>query len=90
MDVYIRQGKKVELIDINPWAEQTDPLLFSWDQLLSFRDFSFLRIESQFQVQNYSFPQYSTSRLPKDIIDVSNGVLIEEFADKFQTLLNND
>jgi D123 len=37
-DVYIPQPKekaRVWLIDINPWAPRTDPLLFSWMELLS-------------------------------------------------------
>lgn len=34
-DVYIPPPHdKVWLIDINPWAERTDPLLFSWLELL--------------------------------------------------------
>ena len=36
VDVYIPPPhKKVWLIDINPWAPRTDPLLFSWLELLS-------------------------------------------------------
>ncbi|MCJ1312022.1 hypothetical protein MMC25_005696 [Agyrium rufum] len=38
-DVYIpnpeHRDAKVWLIDINPWAERTDPLLFSWWEILS-------------------------------------------------------
>jgi len=37
-DVYVPQPKergKVWLVDINPWAERTDPLLFSWLELLT-------------------------------------------------------
>jgi D123 protein len=35
-DVYIPQPhKRVWLVDINPWARRTDPLLFSWLELLT-------------------------------------------------------
>jgi hypothetical protein len=37
-DVYVPQPKergKVWLVDINPWAARTDPLLFSWLELLT-------------------------------------------------------
>jgi hypothetical protein len=37
-DVYVPKpvpGGKVWLIDINPWAQRTDPLLFSWLELLN-------------------------------------------------------
>ena len=39
-DVYVPQVKekgRVWLVDINPWAERTDPLLFSWLELLTIR-----------------------------------------------------
>ena len=37
-DVYIPQPyKRVWLIDINPWAAKTDPLLFSWMELLTLK-----------------------------------------------------
>lgn len=38
-DVYIpAPHKRVWLIDINPWAPRTDPLLFSWLELLEMQD----------------------------------------------------
>ena len=40
-DVYIPQPEergRVWLIDIDPWAPQTDPLLFSWMEILGMRD----------------------------------------------------
>ena len=39
-DVYIpqpKEGGRVWLIDINPWAPRTDPLLFSWMEILGMR-----------------------------------------------------
>ena len=40
-DVYIPQPRergRVWLIDINPWAPRTDPLLFSWMEMLTMPD----------------------------------------------------
>jgi D123 len=37
-DVYLPEPHdRVRLIDINPWAPRTDPLLFSWVELLDFK-----------------------------------------------------
>lgn len=38
-DVYLpAPHQRVWLIDINPWAERTDPLLFSWLEILQMKD----------------------------------------------------
>lgn len=38
-DVYIpAPHQRVWLIDINPWAQRTDPLLFSWLEILRMKD----------------------------------------------------
>lgn len=38
-DVYLPQPhQRVWLIDVNPWAERTDPLLFSWLEILQMKD----------------------------------------------------
>ncbi|PKX95901.1 cell proliferation protein CDC123 [Aspergillus novofumigatus IBT 16806] len=38
-DVYIPEPhRRVWLIDINPWADRTDPLLFSWMEILQMKD----------------------------------------------------
>ena len=34
-DVYIDKQDRVWLLDFNVWGKQTDPLLFSWDELSS-------------------------------------------------------
>jgi hypothetical protein len=72
------------LIDINPWASHTDSLLFSWEELSETGTLEFRLLESQTQVLQSNGPTYSSSRLPKEVIDFSNGESIEEFAKKFQ------
>ncbi|GIJ89992.1 hypothetical protein Asppvi_008938 [Aspergillus pseudoviridinutans] len=38
-DVYVPEPhQRVWLIDINPWADRTDPLLFSWLEILQMKD----------------------------------------------------
>lgn len=32
-DVYVDAEEKVHLVDVSPWEEATDPLLFEWDEL---------------------------------------------------------
>ena len=75
----------MKLLDINPWSLQTDPLLFTWNELLDIENGPIFHIvESQDGVLNSIAPLYSSSRLPKDIIDLSNGSSIEDFSRKFQ------
>ena len=37
--------ERVWLIDVNPWAERTDPLLFSWREILEREDPPLLRVD---------------------------------------------
>jgi len=130
-DVYIpAPHKRVWLMDINPWAPRTDPLLFSWLELLEMQDppsrkgsnaddqdFGVVRLslnrttdrtlhdeqESQQQDEsdesdeeddvedelwqpefrlirnsdpeayNFNTPQYSAHKLPRDVVEASQG-----------------
>ena len=33
-DVYVDRDRKVHLLDFNPWARNTDPVMFGWDELV--------------------------------------------------------
>lgn len=47
-DVYIAPPhERVWLIDVNPWAPRTDPLLFSWLELLTMPDYSAVSVLDQ-------------------------------------------
>ncbi|TVY53295.1 Cell division cycle protein, partial [Lachnellula suecica] len=111
-DVYLPEPyDKIRLMDINPWAPRTDPLLFSWLELLTLPLPTPLmgHPDSQAQPQvasssdedtqdddvdveeipwmpemrlvrkddpaayNFSSPQYSAHKLPKDVVDASMG-----------------
>lgn len=81
-DVYIPPPhNKVWLIDINPWAPRTDPLLFSWLELLTMdeeevNDAEFVpefRLVQRDDPEAYQFAstKYSAHKLPKDVVDAS-------------------
>lgn len=80
-DVYIPPPHdRVWLIDINPWAPRTDPLLFSWLELLSIPtpddDTIFdpeFRLVKRDDPEAYQFAatKYSAHKLPKEVVDAS-------------------
>lgn len=103
-DVYIPPPHaRVWLIDINPWVSKTDPLLFSWLEILEKRggdqgetavdheqmasdnesEEDDLEEEYKFEPEfrlvnrddpeayNFSTPQFSAHKLPKDVVDAS-------------------
>ena len=38
LDVYVDADGRVWLVDLKPWATQTDPALFTWGELVSLAD----------------------------------------------------
>ncbi|OJJ69126.1 hypothetical protein ASPBRDRAFT_131995 [Aspergillus brasiliensis CBS 101740] len=98
-DVYIPPPhEKVWLIDINPWAERTDSLLFSWMEILHMKDpvddaplFPELRLIKRDDPEAYAFttPQYSAHKLPKEVVDasISGPGGMSEFLGKWQDIL---
>lgn len=147
-DVYIPPPhNRVWLIDINPWAQRTDPLLFSWLELLTMPEprerveevvripfgrpsangqahgdnqvpgnvtgaaeseesqssseseeeadeelfVSDFRLVQRDDPEAYSFntPQYSAHKLPKDVVDASQGGAgsLREFAENWKDIL---
>ncbi|EXJ83725.1 cell division cycle protein 123 [Capronia coronata CBS 617.96] len=80
-DVYIPPPHdRVWLIDINPWAPRTDPLLFSWLEILQIpepeKDTIFdpeFRLVQRDDPEAYQFAstKYSAHKLPKEVVDAS-------------------
>jgi hypothetical protein len=80
-DVYIPPPhEKVWLIDINPWAPRTDPLLFSWLEILRIpepeEDTIFdpeFRLVGRDDPEAYQFAstKYSAHKLPREVVDAS-------------------
>lgn len=79
-DVYIPPPhERIWLIDINPWAPRTDPLLFSWLELLTMDEPEDEGFEPEFRLVQRDDPEayqfaatkYSAHKLPKDVVDAS-------------------
>ncbi|PSN60283.1 D123-domain-containing protein [Corynespora cassiicola Philippines] len=89
-DVYIPPPHdRVWVMDFNPWAQRTDPLLYSWLELLEMPEPILehadddivemwrpeFRLVRRDDPEAYGFttPQYSAHKLPKDVVDASRG-----------------
>lgn len=83
-DVYLPPPhEKVWLIDINPWAPRTDPLLFSWLELLTMDvpevnddetvfepEFRLVKRDDP-EAYQFASAKYSAHKLPRDVVDAS-------------------
>jgi len=88
-DVYFtRDYVKIFLIDFNPFAPQTDSLLFDWAEILQISPNTphlplFRIIENETQAAQ-SLPRYSHNRYPRDVVGLSEGQTVASFAKEFQ------
>ncbi|GAA5921636.1 hypothetical protein JCM3775_001741 [Rhodotorula graminis] len=93
LDVYItRDASRVFIVDLNPFAPRTDPLLFTYDSLLalavsrpsspssSTEHLPELRVIASPSDSASSMPRYSHNRYPKDVVEMSEGQSVAEFA----------
>jgi hypothetical protein len=91
-DVYQNKEGCYRLIDINPFGEMTDPLLFSWDELrnwvcppqggVSPTSPQIRVIDSEGTIRPSDL---ELSRLPKDVADLKSSEGIEEFVKMFKS-----
>ncbi|TVY40191.1 Cell division cycle protein [Lachnellula subtilissima] len=128
-DVYLPEPyDRVRLMDINPWAPRTDPLLFSWLELLTMPvpaplmgvpdssenpplpqsssdedtqeedveevpwkpELRLVRKDDP-EAYNFSSPQYSAHKLPKEVVDAGMGESsMMEFAAQWKKMMNGD
>ncbi|ODQ79989.1 hypothetical protein BABINDRAFT_36160 [Babjeviella inositovora NRRL Y-12698] len=93
-DVYVpRPFDKVVLVDINPFARTTDPLLFTWYELLQKQpeadDFDYeFRLLSEANIGRFASKEHSENQVPKDIVDASlDSSRMAELAMKWQSLM---
>lgn len=90
------------LLDFNPYSHRTDSLLFSWEELqrLRFRGvvenpqdqeeidaIPILRVVESEAQASQSMPRHSHNRYPKDVVGLSDGTSIAEFAQKWRDAL---
>ncbi|KAJ8653405.1 hypothetical protein O0I10_010951 [Lichtheimia ornata] len=94
MDVYVdRPRHKVWLIDFNPFSPTTDSLLYDWTELMEFNPLNpefepeFRIIESVVDSRVCNAPRFATNMVPKDVIDLSDGRTVAEFAEEFERVM---
>ncbi|CDH58331.1 cell division cycle 123 homolog (cerevisiae) [Lichtheimia corymbifera JMRC:FSU:9682] len=94
MDVYVdRPRHKVWLIDFNPFSPTTDSLLYDWTELVEFNPLDpefepeFRIIESVVDSRVCNAPRFATNMVPKDVIDLSDGRTVAEFAEEFERVM---
>ncbi|EWC45080.1 hypothetical protein DRE_06219 [Drechslerella stenobrocha 248] len=99
-DVYIPKtlvtDARVWLVDINPYAMRTDPLTFSWTEILNM-DPNIEGFRPEFRLigrddpENYNFgsSQYSAHKLPKDVVDAgaAGPQSIAEFSSRWREIV---
>ncbi|GAA5929239.1 hypothetical protein JCM1841_004752 [Sporobolomyces salmonicolor] len=86
-DVYLtRDRSRTFLLDFNPYSPSTDPLLFSYASLLSLASSSqplpVLKLVQS--PETAAMPRYSHNRYPKDVVELSEGQSIAEFAREWE------
>ena len=88
-DIYIpRTRMRAHLIDINPFAPRTDPGLFEWDEILRMSgdgdvEVRFVKEEER----GINGIEFSAQRVPRDVVDVSQGKSVVEFAVEWEEML---
>ena len=72
---------------MNPFAPRTDPGLFEWNEILEIRDGE---VEVRFVKENerrIGGLEFSAQRVPRDVVDVSQGRGVVEFAVEWEEML---
>ncbi|KAG0365193.1 D123-domain-containing protein [Gamsiella multidivaricata] len=83
-DVYItRNRERIYVIDFNPFAQKTDPLLFEWEELLLAQERMSLRLLPSEQASQHMRQPFAFNRYPADVTDLSNGQTVADFAEAF-------
>lgn len=90
-DVYVQQSnQKVFLMDFNPFCSTTDSILYDWEELATFdldqkqAEIRLIESEQEANILSCNAPKFSTNMVPKDVVDLSNGQSIAEFAEEFE------
>ena len=85
-DVYRASSHHVILVDFNPFCRVTDPLLFSWEEIMTMSpDLSkpiFKVVENQQLIKGHP---YATNRVPQDIVNINNQQDINDFVNMFNS-----
>ncbi|KAF3925612.1 hypothetical protein ABW21_db0206038 [Orbilia brochopaga] len=99
-DIYVPKtvdtAARVWLMDINPYALRTDPLTFSWTEILNIDphaedfepEFRLIRKDDP-EAYNFSSSQYSAHKLPKEVVDAgaAGPQSIAEFSTRWREIV---
>ncbi|KAM0791596.1 hypothetical protein ACM66B_006039 [Microbotryomycetes sp. NB124-2] len=94
-DVYLtRAGDRVFVVDFNPYAPHTDSLLVPWHTINELAsdaspsvDLPIIQTVESAQAAAQSMPRFSHNRYPKDVVELSTGSSIAEFAKEWSANL---
>ncbi|KAI9482933.1 MAG: D123-domain-containing protein [Benjaminiella poitrasii] len=93
-DVYIQRNRnKVYLVDFNPFSPTTDTILYDWNELMTFDldktepEIRLIQSQSDANILCCNAPKFATNMIPKDVIDLSSGKSIVEFAEEFERIM---
>lgn len=92
IDLYIpRPFNRVFIIDINPFGRSTDPLMYSWNELVNIKleeDDYELRLVKENNVARFATKEHSENHVPRDVLEASmDPNAIKELTKKWQELL---
>ena len=90
-DMYIpRTRSRAHLIDMNPFAPQTDPGLYEWDEILLMTGDKEVEIRLvREEERGITGIEFSAQRVPRDVVDASHGKTVVEFAVEWENILRN-
>ncbi|AEY96301.1 FADR081Cp [Eremothecium gossypii FDAG1] len=92
-DVYIpRPFTKVWLIDVNPFARKTDPLLFSWNELCTLKPDAEgqpeLRLVAENNIGRFAAKEHSENQVPLDVVEAGlNPQSMQKLVETWRDLL---
>jgi len=77
-DIYASKSfDKAWLLDINPWMEKTDSLLFSWDELPQLGQLTVRFIDKEDRSRTFNTKPHSSSQVPYELVDMPKGAMQE-------------
>jgi len=91
-DCYIpRTRRRAHLIDINPFAPRTDPGLYEWGEILGMaggEEEIRIRLVGE-ERRGITGVLFSAQRVPRDVVDASQGKNVVEFAVEWENMLRD-
>ena len=79
---------RAHLIDMNPFAARTDPGLFEWREVLGMTEIGEVEIRLvREQERGIVGMEFSAQRVPRDVVDASQGKNVVEFAIEWEEML---